>query len=126
MRCSSTTRWRSCGPPACSGGSPSSRNSAPFSIEAISEAAVGIRTRHGLKTPVDVGAEVLRVLRHITPAYLRKHSGAFLECALIAVRQRGSKRVAHRLKPDLLRQLVVVMAAARVSYHQSLTRPAST
>lgn len=35
----------------------------PYAIEALSEAAVGIRTRHGLKTPVDVGADVLRALR---------------------------------------------------------------
>jgi len=35
----------------------------PYALEAISASAVGIRTRAGLKSPVDVGAEVLRVLR---------------------------------------------------------------
>ena len=35
----------------------------PYAVEAISDGAVGIRTRHGLKSPVDVGAEVLRALR---------------------------------------------------------------
>ncbi len=53
----------------------------PFSIEAISEAAVGIRTRHGLKTPVDVGAEVLRALRERAEAAL----GGVLVGAVITV-----------------------------------------
>jgi molecular chaperone HscA len=35
----------------------------PYALEPLSDSAVGVRTRHGLKSPVDVGAEVLRVLR---------------------------------------------------------------
>ena len=34
----------------------------PHALEAISEAAVGVRTRAGVKSPVEVGAEVLRAL----------------------------------------------------------------
>jgi molecular chaperone HscA len=37
--------------------------SLPYALAALSEAAVGIRTRAGVKSPVDVGAEVLRTLR---------------------------------------------------------------
>jgi molecular chaperone HscA len=35
----------------------------PYALVALSDSAVGVRTRHGLKSPVDVGAEVLRALR---------------------------------------------------------------
>ncbi len=34
-----------------------------YAVEALSDSAVGVRTRHGLKSPVDIGAEVLRALR---------------------------------------------------------------
>ncbi len=53
----------------------------PYALEALSEAAVGIRTRHGLKTPVDVGADVLRALRERAEAAL----GGALVGAVITV-----------------------------------------
>jgi molecular chaperone HscA len=42
----------------------------PYAVEPISDGAVGVRTRHGLKSPVEVGAEVLRVLRQRAEATL--------------------------------------------------------
>ena len=35
----------------------------PHALEALGDSAVGVRTRAGVKSPVEVGAEVLRVLR---------------------------------------------------------------
>ena len=52
-----------------------------FELAPLSEAAVGVLTRHGLKSPVDVGAEVLRVLRQRAEAAL----GGALVGAVITV-----------------------------------------
>jgi molecular chaperone HscA len=52
-----------------------------YQIEAASDSAVAIRTRHGLKTPVQVGAEVLRALRARAEAAL----GGTLVGAVITV-----------------------------------------
>jgi molecular chaperone HscA len=44
--------------------------SLPCVLEPLSDSAVGFRTRHGLKSPVDVGAEVLRSLKKRAEAAL--------------------------------------------------------
>jgi molecular chaperone HscA len=45
-------------------------DSLPYEIEALSEMAVGIRTRVGVKSPVEVGAQVLRTLKDQAEAAL--------------------------------------------------------
>jgi molecular chaperone HscA len=45
-------------------------DSLPYEIEALSEMAVGIRTRAGVKSPVEVGAQVLRTLKERAEAAL--------------------------------------------------------
>jgi molecular chaperone HscA len=42
----------------------------PYAVEAISASAVGVRTRSGLKSPVEISAEVLRVLKDRAEAAL--------------------------------------------------------
>ena len=42
----------------------------PFEVLALSDSAVGVATRHGPKSPVDIGAEVLRTLRRRAEASL--------------------------------------------------------
>ncbi|MBX3605884.1 MAG: Fe-S protein assembly chaperone HscA [Piscinibacter sp.] len=53
----------------------------PYAVEAISDSAVGVRTRQGIKSPVDVGAQVLRALRERAEAAL----GGALVGAVITV-----------------------------------------
>jgi molecular chaperone HscA len=55
--------------------------SLPYALEPLSDSAVGVRTRHGLKSPVDVGAEVLRALKQRAEAAL----GGALVGAVITV-----------------------------------------
>ncbi|NML16101.1 Fe-S protein assembly chaperone HscA [Azohydromonas caseinilytica] len=42
----------------------------PYALEALSDTAVGVRTRQGVKSPVEVGAQVLRALRERAEAVL--------------------------------------------------------
>jgi molecular chaperone HscA len=42
----------------------------PYAVEALSDRAVGVRTCQGLKSPVEIGAEVLQVLRERAEATL--------------------------------------------------------
>jgi len=44
--------------------------SVPYALEALGEGAIGVRTRAGLKSPVEIGAQVLRVLRQRAEASL--------------------------------------------------------
>ncbi|HET7863379.1 MAG TPA: Fe-S protein assembly chaperone HscA [Burkholderiaceae bacterium] len=53
----------------------------PCTLEALSDTAVGVRTRQGLLSPVDVGAQVLRVLKQRAEAAL----GGALVGAVITV-----------------------------------------
>ncbi len=53
----------------------------PYAVEALSGGAVGVRTRAGLKSPVEIGAQVLRSLRERAEAAL----GGMLAGAVITV-----------------------------------------
>jgi molecular chaperone HscA len=87
----------------------------PFEVGALSETAVGVRTRHGLKSPVEVGAEVLRVLRQRAEATL----GGALIGAVVTVpayfddaQRQATKDAAARAGLNVLRLLNEPTAAA--------------
>ncbi|MEY4414201.1 MAG: chaperone protein HscA, partial [Pseudomonadota bacterium] len=87
----------------------------PCALEAMGEAAVGVRTRAGLKSPVDIGAEVLRVLRERGEATL----GGDLVGAVITVpayfddaQRQATKDAATRAGLNVLRLLPEPTAAA--------------
>ncbi|MEK8026536.1 Fe-S protein assembly chaperone HscA [Pseudaquabacterium rugosum] len=87
----------------------------PYALEAMGEAAVGVRTRAGLKSPVDIGAEVLRVLRERGEATL----GGDLVGAVITVpayfddaQRQATKDAATRAGLNVLRLLPEPTAAA--------------
>jgi molecular chaperone HscA len=89
--------------------------SVPYQLQAISESAVGVRTRAGLKSPVDVGAEVLRVLKLRAEAAL----GGELVGAVITVpayfddaQRQATKDAASRAGLNVLRLLNEPTAAA--------------
>ncbi len=87
----------------------------PFMVEAVSDSAVGIRTRQGLVSPVDVGAEVLRVLKARAEAAL----GGALVGAVITVpayfddaQRQATKDAAQLAGLNVLRLLNEPTAAA--------------
>jgi molecular chaperone HscA len=90
----------------------------PYGVEAMSDAAVGIRTRHGLKSPVDVGAQVLRALRERAEAAL----GGALVGAVITVpayfddAQRQATKDAAALAGLTVLRLLNEPTAAAVAY----------
>lgn len=90
----------------------------PYALEPLSDAAVGIRTRVGLKSPVDVGAEVLRALRERAEASL----GGALVGAVITVpayfddAQRQATKDAARLAGLNVLRLLNEPTAAAVAY----------
>lgn len=87
----------------------------PYAVVALSDSAVGVRTRHGLKSPVDVGAEVLRTLRERAEAAL----GGALVGAVITVpayfddaQRQATKDAAAKAGLNVLRLLNEPTAAA--------------
>ena len=84
-------------------------------LEALSDSAVGVRTRHGLKSPVEIGAEVLRALKARAEASL----GGALVGAVITVpayfddaQRQATKDAAARAGLPVLRLLNEPTAAA--------------
>ena len=90
----------------------------PFMVEAMSDSAVGIRTRQGLVSPVDVGAEVLRVLKARAEAAL----GGALVGAVITVpayfddAQRQATKDAAQLAGLSVMRLLNEPTAAAIAY----------
>ncbi|EHR69879.1 Fe-S protein assembly chaperone HscA [Burkholderiales bacterium JOSHI_001] len=89
--------------------------SVPYLLQALSDSAVGVRTRAGVKSPVDVGAEVLRVLKARAEAAL----GGELVGAVITVpayfddaQRQATKDAAARAGLNVLRLLNEPTAAA--------------
>ncbi|MBT9599397.1 MAG: Fe-S protein assembly chaperone HscA [Vitreoscilla sp.] len=87
----------------------------PYAVEALSDSAVGVRTRHGLKSPVDIGAEVLRALKARAEAAM----GGALVGAVITVpayfddaQRQATKDAARRAGLPVLRLLNEPTAAA--------------
>jgi molecular chaperone HscA len=87
----------------------------PYRVEALSDTAVGVRTRHGLKSPVEIGAEVLRALRLRAEAAL----GGALVGAVVTVpayfddaQRQATKDAAARAGLTVLRLLNEPTAAA--------------
>jgi len=87
----------------------------PYALSAISETAVGVATRQGVKSPVEVGAEVLRVLKERAQASL----GGELVGAVITVpayfddaQRQATKEAAARAGINVLRLLNEPTAAA--------------
>jgi molecular chaperone HscA len=87
----------------------------PCTLEAIGEGAVGVRTRAGVKSPVEIGAEVLRVLERRAVASL----GGELVGAVITVpayfddaQRQATKDAATRAGLNVLRLLNEPTAAA--------------
>jgi molecular chaperone HscA len=90
----------------------------PYQVEALSASAVGVRTRHGVKSPVDIGAEVLRSLRVRAEAAL----GGGLVGAVITVpayfddAQRQATKDAAALAGLTVLRLLNEPTAAAVAY----------
>jgi molecular chaperone HscA len=90
----------------------------PYAIEPMSESAVGIRTRAGLKSPVEVGAQVLRTLKERAEAAL----GGALVGAVITVpayfddAQRQATKDAAKLAGLNVLRLLNEPTAAAVAY----------
>jgi molecular chaperone HscA len=89
--------------------------SLPYALEAMSDSAVGVRTRHGLVSPVDVGAQVLSALKVRAEAAL----GGPLVGAVITVpayfddaQRQATKDAAARAGLKVLRLLNEPTAAA--------------
>ncbi|MDT7838807.1 Fe-S protein assembly chaperone HscA [Aquabacterium sp. OR-4] len=87
----------------------------PYPLVALSDSAVGVRTRAGSKSPVDVGAEVLRLLRERAEGAL----GGDLVGAVITVpayfddaQRQATKDAAQRAGLTVLRLLNEPTAAA--------------
>ena len=87
----------------------------PYTLAALGEQAVGVHTRAGLKSPVDIGAEVLRVLKDRAVASL----GGELVGAVITVpayfddaQRQATKDAATRAGLNVLRLLPEPTAAA--------------
>jgi molecular chaperone HscA len=87
----------------------------PYALEAMSDTAVGVRTRCGVKSPVEVGAEVLRALKTRAEAAL----GGALVGAVITVpayfddaQRQATKDAATRAGLNVLRLLNEPTAAA--------------
>jgi molecular chaperone HscA len=92
-----------------------SHGTVPQLLEALSDSAVGVRTRAGVKSPVDIGAEVLSVLRARAEASL----GGDLVGAVITVpayfddaQRQATKDAAVRAGMNVLRLLNEPTAAA--------------
>ncbi|MBI3369338.1 MAG: Fe-S protein assembly chaperone HscA [Burkholderiales bacterium] len=91
------------------------RVSLPYTLEALSDAAVGVRTRAGVKSPVEIGAEVLRALKTRAEAAL----GGGLVGAVVTVpayfddaQRQATKDAATRAGLNVLRLLNEPTAAA--------------
>ena len=87
----------------------------PYTVVPLGDSAVGVRTRAGVKTPVDVGAEVLRALKERAVAAL----GGELVGAVITVpayfddaQRQATKDAAARAGLNVLRLLNEPTAAA--------------
>jgi len=87
----------------------------PYVVEPLSDTAVGIRTRQGVKSPVEVGAQVLRALRERAEAAL----GGALAGAVITVpayfddaQRQATKDAAAQAGLNVLRLLNEPTAAA--------------
>ncbi|MCW5666345.1 MAG: Fe-S protein assembly chaperone HscA [Piscinibacter sp.] len=87
----------------------------PYLVESISESAVGIRTRQGVKSPVEVGAQVLQALRERAESAL----GGALVGAVITVpayfddaQRQATKDAARQAGLNVLRLLNEPTAAA--------------
>jgi len=87
----------------------------PYAVEAMSETAVGVRTRAGVKSPVEVGAEVLRALKTRAEAAL---SGALVGAVITVpayfddAQRQATKDAATRAGLNVLRLLNEPTAAA--------------
>ncbi|HJV71754.1 Fe-S protein assembly chaperone HscA [Ideonella sp.] len=86
-----------------------------YAVEPLSDSAVGVRTRQGLKSPVEIGAEVLRALRQRAEAAL----GGPLTGAVITVpayfddaQRQATKDAARQAGLNVLRLLNEPTAAA--------------
>ena len=90
----------------------------PYLVESLSDSAVGVRTRHGVKSPVEVGAQVLQALRERAEAAL----GGALVGAVITVpayfddAQRQATKDAARLAGLNVLRLLNEPTAAAVAY----------
>ncbi len=89
--------------------------SLPYALEPMGDTAVGVRTRHGVVSPVDVGAQVLRVLKARAEAAF----GGALVGAVITVpayfddaQRQATKDAAARAGLTVLRLLNEPTAAA--------------
>jgi molecular chaperone HscA len=87
----------------------------PYAVEALSDSAVGVCTRQGLKSPVEIGAEVLRALRLRAEAAL----GGALVGAVVTVpayfddaQRQATKDAAAKAGLNVLRLLNEPTAAA--------------
>ena len=87
----------------------------PYALQALSDSAVGVCTRQGVKSPVDIAAEVLRVLRQRAEAAL----GGELVGAVVTVpayfddaQRQATKDAAARAGLKVLRLLNEPTAAA--------------
>jgi molecular chaperone HscA len=87
----------------------------PYTLEALSDTAVGVRTRAGLKSPVEIGAEVLKALKARAEGAL----GGALVGAVITVpayfddaQRQATKDAAARAGLNVLRLLNEPTAAA--------------
>ncbi len=87
----------------------------PYALEALTDGAVGVRTRQGMRSPVQVGAEVLRALRWRAEAAL----GGSLVGAVITVpayfddaQRQATKDAAAQAGLSVLRLLNEPTAAA--------------
>lgn len=87
----------------------------PYTLSALGPSAVGVATRAGVKSPVEVGAEVLRALKARSEAAL----GGPLVGAVITVpayfddaQRQATKEAAHRAGLNVLRLLNEPTAAA--------------
>lgn len=86
-----------------------------YAVEPLSDSAVGVRTRQGVKSPVEIGAEVLRALRQRAEAAL----GGALTGAVITVpayfddaQRQATKDAARQAGLTVLRLLNEPTAAA--------------
>ncbi len=91
------------------------QNMLPYALEALSDTAVGVATRQGVKSPVEVGAQVLRGLRERAEAVL----GGALVGAVVTVpayfddaQRQATKDAAQQAGLHVLRLLNEPTAAA--------------
>ncbi|WP_442777122.1 Fe-S protein assembly chaperone HscA, partial [Sphaerotilus montanus] len=91
------------------------RGTVPYALESLGDSAVGVRTRAGVKSPVEISAEVLRVLRDRAEAGL---GGELVGAGITApayfddAQRQATKDAARRAGLNVLRLLNEPTAAA--------------